>query len=135
LINRVPLKKAQAWDGEGGSDELQLWKLRSSTLSKTDLNCCVLKYSIQTLLNVSAFLLRSKSAIKITLFECHSLFVDRFRSATCEPVDFSMQGTGGCTIKKTNTALLIGIYAEPVQPGECNVIVENLGDYLIGQGI
>ncbi|KAF8073198.1 SUD1 [Scenedesmus sp. PABB004] len=40
---------------------------------------------------------------------------------------------GGCCIKKTNTALVIGIYNEPVQPGECNVVVENLGDYLSGQ--
>eukprot|EP00877_Chromochloris_zofingiensis_P001369 jgi/Chrzof1/11232/Cz05g28270.t1 len=37
---------------------------------------------------------------------------------------------GGCTVKKTNTALVIGIYKEPVTPGDCNVIVENLGDYL-----
>ncbi|GAQ78249.1 Profilin [Klebsormidium nitens] len=44
------------------------------------------------------------------------------------------KGPGGCTIKKTTSALLIGIYEEPVQPGECNVVVENLGDYLIGQG-
>lgn len=46
-----------------------------------------------------------------------------------------LQGTGGCTIKKTVGGLLFGIYTEPVQPGECNMIVENLGDYLIGQGI
>lgn len=40
---------------------------------------------------------------------------------------------GGCCIKKTNTALVIGIYKSPVQAGDCNVIVENLGDYLVGQ--
>lgn len=40
---------------------------------------------------------------------------------------------GGCCIKKTATALIVGIYKEPVQPGDCNVIVENLGDYLAGQ--
>lgn len=38
---------------------------------------------------------------------------------------------GGCTIKKTNTALVVGIYKEPVPAGDCNVIVENLGDYLV----
>ena len=38
-------------------------------------------------------------------------------------------------IKKTNTAMVIGIYDEGVQGGDCNVIVENLGDYLIGQNI
>ena len=45
------------------------------------------------------------------------------------------KGAGGCTIKKTNTAMVIGIYEEGVQGGDCNVIVENLGDYLIGQNI
>lgn len=37
---------------------------------------------------------------------------------------------GGCCIKRTNTALVVGIYDEPVVAGDCNVIVENLGDYL-----
>lgn len=45
------------------------------------------------------------------------------------------QGAGGVTIKKTNSALVIGIYGEGVTPGECNVVVENLGDYLKEQGI
>ncbi|GBF99991.1 profilin [Raphidocelis subcapitata] len=40
---------------------------------------------------------------------------------------------GGCCIKRTNTALVVGIYDEPVTAGDCNVIVENLGDYLKGQ--
>lgn len=39
---------------------------------------------------------------------------------------------GGCTIKRTSTALVVGIYDEPVPAGDCNVIVENLGDYLMG---
>ena len=42
---------------------------------------------------------------------------------------------GGVTIKATNGALVIGIYAEGVTPGECNVVVEQLGDYLKDQGI
>lgn len=45
------------------------------------------------------------------------------------------QGSGGVTIKKTNQALVIGIYEEPLTPGQCNMIVERLGDYLIDQGI
>lgn len=32
---------------------------------------------------------------------------------------------------QTGTALVIGIYNEPVQAGDCNVVVENLGDYLV----
>ncbi|KIY94673.1 hypothetical protein MNEG_13289 [Monoraphidium neglectum] len=37
---------------------------------------------------------------------------------------------GGLCVKRTNTALVIGVYDEPVAPGDCNVVVENLGDYL-----
>ena len=44
-------------------------------------------------------------------------------------------GQGGLTIKRTNSAIVIGIYGEGVQPGDCNVIVENMGDYLQAQGI
>ncbi|RYR39158.1 hypothetical protein Ahy_A09g044620 [Arachis hypogaea] len=41
------------------------------------------------------------------------------------------KGLGGVTIKKTNQALIIGIYDELMTPGQCNIIVERLGDYLI----
>ncbi|PHU08171.1 Profilin-1 [Capsicum chinense] len=43
------------------------------------------------------------------------------------------KGPGGITIKKTNQALLIGIYDEPMTPGQCNLVVERLGDYLYDQ--
>ncbi|GFZ08502.1 Profilin-1 like [Actinidia chinensis var. chinensis] len=45
------------------------------------------------------------------------------------------KGPGGVTVKKTTLALIIGIYDEPMTPGQCNVIVERLGDYLIDQGL
>nr|ABW37744.1 Ama v 1.01 allergen [Amaranthus viridis] len=45
------------------------------------------------------------------------------------------KGPGGICVKKTNQALVIGIYDEPVTPGQCNMIVERLGDYLIEQGL
>ncbi|PPR81537.1 hypothetical protein GOBAR_AA39181 [Gossypium barbadense] len=45
------------------------------------------------------------------------------------------KGPGGVTVKKTNLALIIGIYDEPMTPGQCNMIVERLGDYLIDQGL
>ncbi|KAJ7965911.1 Profilin [Quillaja saponaria] len=45
------------------------------------------------------------------------------------------KGSGGITIKKTNQALIIGIYSEPMNAGQCNMIVERLGDYLIDQGL
>jgi len=46
----------------------------------------------------------------------------------------SFQGTGGITVKKTNLAIIIGIYDEPMTGGQCNMIVERLGDYLFDQG-
>lgn len=45
------------------------------------------------------------------------------------------KGSGGITVKKTATAMVVGIYEEGVTAGECNVVVENLGDYLKEQGI
>ncbi|XP_038711415.1 profilin-like [Tripterygium wilfordii] len=45
------------------------------------------------------------------------------------------KGSGGVTVKKTNQALIIGIYDEPLTAGQCNMIVERLGDYLIEQGL
>ncbi|XP_024030866.1 profilin [Morus notabilis] len=45
------------------------------------------------------------------------------------------KGPGGVTIKKTSQALIIGVYDEPMTPGQCNMIVERLGDYLVDQGL
>ncbi|XVE98067.1 hypothetical protein REPUB_Repub03eG0073400 [Reevesia pubescens] len=45
------------------------------------------------------------------------------------------KGSGGVTIKKTGQALVFGIYEEPVTPGQCNMVVERLGDYLADQGL
>ncbi|KAK6944895.1 Profilin [Dillenia turbinata] len=45
------------------------------------------------------------------------------------------KGPGGVCIKKTGQALVIGVYDEPMAPGQCNMIVERLGDYLIEQGL
>ncbi|XVE52010.1 hypothetical protein DITRI_Ditri02bG0086000 [Diplodiscus trichospermus] len=45
------------------------------------------------------------------------------------------KGAGGVTVKKTNQALIFGIYDEPVTPGQCNMVVERLGDYLFDQGL
>ncbi|KAK9149370.1 hypothetical protein Scep_008127 [Stephania cephalantha] len=44
-------------------------------------------------------------------------------------------GSGGVCVKKTSQALIIGVYDEPMAPGQCNMIVEKLGDYLIDQGL
>ncbi|KAJ4834270.1 Profilin-4 [Turnera subulata] len=45
------------------------------------------------------------------------------------------KGPGGITVKKTNQALVFGIYDEPMTPGQCNMVVERLGDYLFEQGL
>ncbi|KMZ71495.1 Profilin [Zostera marina] len=45
------------------------------------------------------------------------------------------KGSGGICIKKTNQSLVIGIYNEPMLPGDCNITIENIGDYLIDQGL
>jgi profilin len=47
---------------------------------------------------------------------------------------YSLQGTGGVCVKKTGMSLIIGIYDEPMTPGQCNMVVERLGDYLVEQG-
>lgn len=39
----------------------------------------------------------------------------------------------GLTIKKTSKAMVVGIYGAGVTPEECNVVVENLADYLTEQ--
>lgn len=45
------------------------------------------------------------------------------------------KNTDGITIKKTEGALVVGIYGKDVAAGEANTVVENLADYLKGQGI
>ncbi|KAL3623691.1 Profilin-3 [Castilleja foliolosa] len=47
----------------------------------------------------------------------------------------SVRGSGGVTIKKTGQSLVFGLYEEPVTPGQCNMIVERLADYLLDQGM
>ncbi|OEL28872.1 Profilin [Dichanthelium oligosanthes] len=44
------------------------------------------------------------------------------------------KGPGGVTIKKSNLSIIIGIYEEPMTAGQCNMVVERLGDYLVEQG-
>ncbi|XVF48605.1 hypothetical protein PTKIN_Ptkin03bG0203400 [Pterospermum kingtungense] len=43
--------------------------------------------------------------------------------------------SGGVSVRKTGQALIIGIYDRPMQPQRCYFIVEELGDYLIDQGL
>lgn len=68
------------------------------------------------------------------LIVCRNDLIDNMQ-LTQLPMYLEWQGSGGVTIKKTGQALVFGIYEEPVTPGQCNMIVERLGDYLIDQGL
>lgn len=63
------------------------------------------------------------------------VFLFIFLCVANELGDTHLQGAGGACVKKTSQALIIGIYDEPLTPGQCNMIVERLGDYLIDQGL
>ncbi|KAK8705671.1 hypothetical protein V6N13_049268 [Hibiscus sabdariffa] len=50
-------------------------------------------------------------------------------------LSISSKVLGGVTVTKTNQTLTIGIYDELMTSGQCNMIFERHGDYLIGQGL
>ncbi|KAK7083941.1 hypothetical protein SK128_019798, partial [Halocaridina rubra] len=54
-----------------------------------------------------------------------------FLSAT-EDVLRGKKGNKGIHVAKTNTAIIIGLYEDPIQPGQCATTVEALADYLKG---
>ncbi|XP_062180860.1 profilin-like [Phragmites australis] len=62
-------------------------------------------------------------------------FLDRRNNMIIQAVIRGKKGSGGLTVKKTGQALVIGIYDEPTTPGQCNMVVERLGNYLIKQGM
>eukprot|EP00043_Microstomoeca_roanoka_P001408 m.32516 g.32516 ORF g.32516 m.32516 type:complete len:129 (-) comp10799_c0_seq1:787-1173(-) len=43
-------------------------------------------------------------------------------------------GDAGCIVVKTNQAVLVGVYEGGLQGGDCNLVVENLADYLVNNG-
>jgi len=47
-----------------------------------------------------------------------------------DQVIIGKKGTNGVHITKTLQAMIIGYYEQPVQPGQCAITVEALGDYL-----
>lgn len=51
-----------------------------------------------------------------------------------ETVMRGRRGSSGCCIKRAATVLVVGIYDEPVVAGDCNIIVENMGDSLKESG-
>jgi len=47
---------------------------------------------------------------------------------------YAKKGTSGVACVKTGQSVLVGLYNEKIQPGQCNTTVEKLADYLIDQG-
>eukprot|EP01121_Diplochlamys_sp_Union-15-3_P014647 TRINITY_DN4699_c0_g1_i1.p1 TRINITY_DN4699_c0_g1~~TRINITY_DN4699_c0_g1_i1.p1 ORF type:complete len:127 (-),score=16.48 TRINITY_DN4699_c0_g1_i1:15-395(-) len=47
---------------------------------------------------------------------------------------YGKKGTGGVVTVKTGQSILIGLYNEKIQPGQCANVVEKLADYLIENG-
>lgn len=44
-------------------------------------------------------------------------------------------GRGGLHCTKTKSAVILGTYEEPTQPGQAATVIERLGDYLISTGM
>jgi profilin len=44
---------------------------------------------------------------------------------------YGKKGTGGVITVKTGQAILVGLYDEKIQPGQCANVMEKLADYLI----
>jgi profilin len=47
---------------------------------------------------------------------------------------YARRGTSGVCICKTGKAVLMGTFSEGMQPGQCNMVVENLANYLRNVG-
>ncbi|KAF9911185.1 profilin, required for normal timing of actin polymerization in response to thermal stress [Linnemannia zychae] len=47
---------------------------------------------------------------------------------------YARHGSTGINATKTKQAILVGFYSETMQGGDCNTIVEGLGNYLVGVG-
>ncbi|XP_019639315.1 PREDICTED: profilin-1A-like [Branchiostoma belcheri] len=50
------------------------------------------------------------------------------------PVVYMKKGESGMCIVKCTQCILVGLYNPPIQPGNCNNVVEKLGEYLRNSG-
>jgi hypothetical protein len=66
--------------------------------------------------------------------EPESLFTTRI-SAPFDPPLPDPIDAAGVTIKKTTTGMVFGIYDQTCQAADANLVVENMGDYLMEQGM
>jgi len=51
------------------------------------------------------------------------------------PNELIVDDSAGVTIKKTTTGMVFGIYDQTCQAADANLVVENMGDYLMEQGM
>ncbi|KAG0245832.1 profilin [Mortierella sp. GBAus27b] len=49
-------------------------------------------------------------------------------------VIYARKDNTGIVAVKTNQAIILGFYDDPSRAGDCNAVVESLGDYLISVG-
>lgn len=47
---------------------------------------------------------------------------------------YGKQGASGFTVAKANQCIVVGIYDEKIQPGNCNNIIEGMAQYLKDNG-
>jgi len=67
----------------------------------------------------------------------NGLFVNKEKYLVLKADDRSIygkKGPGGVVAVKTGQSILIGVYNDKIQPGQCANVVEKLADYLIEQG-
>ncbi|TQD74570.1 hypothetical protein C1H46_039907 [Malus baccata] len=117
-------------DQSGDSDTIRM----SST---GDMQCLLLS----VVYNIASIFLSKKSSGPVNTDQIERSWFIEASIAFCKIqhlnaiINIKTQGSGGIPIKKTSQAMLIGVYDEPVTPGQCNIVVERLGDYLIEQGL
>jgi len=51
-----------------------------------------------------------------------------------DQVIYGKQGQGGVSVYKTKQAIIIAVYVDKQQPGQCNNAVEKVGKYLTDNG-
>lgn len=69
-----------------------------------------------------------------TALRTNGLYVNGQKFFLLTATDKVLRGklkSSGVTIAKTNSAMIIGYYDEPIQPGNSSKVVESLADYLV----
>lgn len=70
-------------------------------------------------------------------FQANGVYLggERYIFLTCDGTVMRMKkGAGGAIVVKCLQALIVATYNDTIQPGQCSVVVEKLGDYLKSVG-